>query len=426
MKTLFLRPNKKYMNIKNRIKTICLLAASMFVISGCNQSIGAIKCTLKGEVIDRPQSSQLLLLKHGESPIDNNGVYIPINNGKFEYILNCKYEEKYYLAFSEELGQGQYRVVEFFSEHGVINFTLHPSDQFKKNIVEGGELNREYQDYFSKVNELSDAEDDKISTKVEQYLNDNYSEALKKHDALDKDVFAKIELLMGDGFDIYPNIEAVQNSVYQETSTWKAQYVREHPSIAGYSILVSAVEFYLATRFQQQTPDVTPYVELYHAVFAPMYPDHPYTEQMTDFIAALSFKAGDPYIDFTAVDFDGKFVKLSERIAGKPAVLHLWASWCGYCRRDGLELIPVYEEFRDKGFVIIGVARERGSSSAAEAAVKLHKYPWENLVEIDDAGLIWNKYGMGGAGGCKFLIDEKGIIVAINPSVEEIRNFLNK
>jgi len=138
----------------------------------------------------------------------------------------------------------------------------------------------------------------------------------------------------------------------------------------------------------------------------------------------LSFSAGVPYVDFTAVDFDGKQVRLSERITGKPALLHLWASWCGPCRRDGVELIPVYDEFRDKDFVVIGVARERGTAAAAEAAVKLHQFPWENLVELDDVGQIWDKFGMGGAAGCKFLIDEKGIIVAINPSVDEIRDFL--
>jgi thiol-disulfide isomerase/thioredoxin len=147
---------------------------------------------------------------------------------------------------------------------------------------------------------------------------------------------------------------------------------------------------------------------------------------MKDLFTTSSFKAEVSFIDFTAVDLTGKPVKLSELIAGKPAVLHLWASWCGPCRQKGKELIPVYEEFRDKGFVVIGVARERGSTTAAEAAVKLDKYPWENLVEIDDVEKIWVKYGIGNAGGSDFLIDENGIIVAVAPSIEEIREFLKK
>ena len=412
------------MDVINRISKLCLIVSSMLVMSGCTQTTGSIKVTLKGEVIDRPQSSQLLLLKQGETPTNHDGVHIPINNGKFEYTLNCKHEEKYQLVFSEELEQSEIRLVEFFSEHGIINFKLYPSDQFKKNIVEGGKLNREYQDYLSKAFDLYDAEEDEIIAQVEQYLKDNYNEVLKKHDALENDIFSKIEQLIEDGFDIYPKLEAIQDSVYQKRDTWKLQFVQEHPSIVGYSMLVSSIEFFLATRYQQQTIDVAPYLEMYQSIFAPKYPDHPYTEQMIDFLSALSFRAGIPFIDFIAVDFDSQPVRLSEQITGKPSLLHLWASWCGPCRRDGIELIPVYEEFRDKGFVVIGVARERGTAAAAEAAVKLHNYPWKNLVELDDVGQIWNKYGMGGAGGCKFLIDEKGIIVAINPSVEEIRNFL--
>ena len=412
------------MNLINHISKLCLILSSMLVISCINQSIGSIKSTLKGEVIDRLQSSQLLLLKQGENLTKHNGVYIPINNGKFEYVLKCKHEEKYQLVFAEELEQDEIRLVEFFSEQGVINFTLYPSDQFKKNKVKGGKLNKEYQDYLSKAFELSDTEEDEIIEKVEQYLKVNYSEVLKKREALEKDIYAKIEQLIEDGVDIYPDLEKIQNSVYQKKETLKMQYIKEHPSIVGYSLLVSSVEFFLVTRFQQQTIDVAPYLELYQANYSSKYPDHPYTKQMIDFLAALSFKTGIPYVDITGVDFNGKPVKLSERITGKPALLHLWASWCGPCRREGIELIPVYEEFHDKGFVIIGIARERGTSSAAEAAVTLHKYPWENLVEVDDAGQIWNKYGMGGAAGCKFLIDEKGIIVAINPSVDEIRNFL--
>jgi len=126
------------------------------------------------------------------------------------------------------------------------------------------------------------------------------------------------------------------------------------------------------------------FANTYQKNFALQYPEHPYTAQVMDMFTGSLPKTGVSFIDFTAVDFTGKSVKLSERIAGKPAVLHLWASWCGPCRKKGIELIPVYEEFRDKGFVVIGVARE-SNTSAAEAAVKLDKYPWENLVELNNA-----------------------------------------
>ena len=364
-----------------------------------SQPIGAIKCTLKGEVIDRPHSSRIMLMKEGENLRAGKRKYIPINNGKFEYVLNCDHEEFYSLTFWDEYSQGGWRPVKFISEQGIINFTLHAFDQYEMNIIEGGKLNKEYLDYEN--------------------------EASNKHDELkpDKSVNEKWEQISEGGW-INPSNEHLfyqilrEDSTYQEWLRWNLQYAMEHPTIVGYSILVTETR-----DGKERINDILPYADVYQTIFAPKYPNHPYTAKMIDLLTGSSFKAGVPFVDFIAVDFTGNPVKLSERIAGKSAVLHLWASWCGPCRQKGKELIPVYEEFRDKGFTIVGVARERNISTA-EAAVKLDKYPWENLVELNDVEQIWVKYGIGNAGGSVFLIDEKGIIVAVNSSIDEIRNFL--
>jgi len=148
--------------------------------------------------------------------------------------------------------------------------------------------------------------------------------------------------------------------------------------------------------------------------------------------APLSFKekyshllkeARVPFFDFTIVDLNAKPVRLSERITGKPAVLHLWSSTCLPCRKKAKELIPVYEEFRDKGFVVVGVAHEKNISTA-EAAIRVDKYPWENLVELNDVEQIRLQYGIAGSLGSHFLIDEKGKIIVVAPSNDEIREFL--
>ena len=417
------------MNIINRIK-LCLVVSIMLVVSGCTRPTGSITCTLKGVVIDRPQSSKLLLLKQGEDP-RIQGVEIPIINGKFGYILNCQHEEKYELIFNDELEQGSARPVSFFSERGIINFTLHPTDRFYENIVEGGKLTREYWDYLSPILKEYEAIEKEFLTKSEQYLEDNFGEILKKHETLENELRVKVEQLGKDGVDIEPVIQAItemEQSIYQEANQKiklsTLQYIKEHPTIVGYTILISeASSIVQRNRLFQETNDISPYADLYQTIFAPKFPNHPYTERMENLFAGSSIKAGVRFVDFTTGDLTGKPVKLSERIAGKPSVLHLWASWCGPCRKKGKELIPVYEEFRSKGFVVIGVAREK-SVFTAEAAIKLDKYPWENLVELNDTEKIWEKYGIGNSGGMVFLIDESGIIIANDPSIEEIRDFL--
>ena len=399
--------------------------------SSCTKSANSIKTTLKGEVIDRPQSSQLLLIKRGESPTVNEEVYIPINDGKFEYVLNCEHEEQYDLVFEEEYVHGYMIPVSFFSEQGVINFTLYPANRFNENKIEGGKLTREYWDYFTPILNEYEAIEKEFHAKSKQYLEDNYDAVFDKQELLDDDFRAKVEQLEKEGVNIEPIIKArseLNQLLYQDIDQKRIlstlQYIKEHTNIVGYSLLFSETNSMIdRNRIFQETNDITPYANLYMTVFAPKYPDHPYTEQMEILLAGSLIKAGVPFVDFTTDDLTGKPVKLSERIAGKPTVLHLWASWCGPCRKKGKELIPVYEEFRDKGFVVIGVAREK-SVSSAETAIKKDKYPWENLIELNEAGKIWAKYGIGNAGGMVFLIDENGIIVANDPSVEEIRDFL--
>ena len=378
--------------------------SGMSVMSSCSyqkpQHFGSIQCTLKGEVIDRPKSKKLILMKVGDDPRIKGELLIPIKKGKFEYVLNCDHEEIYRLIFENEWKRGAWRYIDFISEQGSVNFTLHSIDQSDMNIVEGGPINKEYLEYKN------------VTSNKNKEL-----EPLQAVQAKFKEITGTT-LVSSATEDLYYQIMR-EDSTYQEWLLWKLAYAREHPTIVGYSMLLSITRNEL-----NAINDFSPYNDVYQTIFASKYPDHPYTVQMIDLFTRSSFKAGMPYIDFTAVDFTGKPIKLSERITGKPAVLHLWASWCGPCRQKGKDLIPVYEEFRNKGFVVVGVARERGSSAAAEAAVKQDKYPWENLVEIDDVEKIWNKYGIGNAGGSDFLIDENGIIVAVAPSIDEIKKYL--
>ena len=398
------------MNIKNSIFALCVTISSILVIS-CNNSnlpvsikpTGSMQCTLKSEVIDRPESKRIILRKKGVDPRIHGCVYIPIKKGKFEYILNFDHEEIYELMFEEEWIRGEWRIIEFISEQADINFKLYPKNSSSDmNIVEGGPVNKEYRNYKNEASNKSKELDPRksVQTKFKQITGNEYITSATS--------------------DLYDQVSR-EDSTYQEWLLWKLQYAKDHPSIAGYSILLSEMNSGLKT-----INDFIPYLDTYQTIFMPRYPDHPYTAQMNDLFTASSLKAGVSFIDFTAVDFTGKPVKLSEQIAGKPAVLHLWASWCGPCRKKGKELIPVYEEFKDKGFVVIGVARESGSSAAAEAAVKSDKYPWVNLVEINDVENIWVRYGLGNSAGSDFLIDENGIIVSVAPSIDEIKDFLKK
>ena len=65
---------------------------------------------------------------------------------------------------------------------------------------------------------------------------------------------------------------------------------------------------------------------------------------------------------------------------GKVALIDLWASWCGPCRTTSKQLIPIYEKYKDRGFTVIGVAREQNSDIRMREAIRKDGYPWLNLI----------------------------------------------
>ena len=59
--------------------------------------------------------------------------------------------------------------------------------------------------------------------------------------------------------------------------------------------------------------------------------------------------------DFTAMDKDGKTVKLSD-FKGKKVYVNMWASWCGPCMREIPELEKVYQKYKNnKDLVFLSI-----------------------------------------------------------------------
>jgi len=400
------------------------------------KSAAPIHCLIKGEVIDRPQSNRLILTKAG-GDARVSAIYIPIRNGKFEYELNCQNREAYELIFYEENLNGVWRPITFFAESGTISFKLFPMDLFFKNEIEGGRLNGEYSQYLADRDSLFQITAIRKQEKSLENNNKYYSEVamnLKKQIEATKDQHAldSLHILvnkLNNSGEIYTpearNLEKQSQELNLKCKEWELKYIQEHHSLVSYYLLINKMEVALGY-FKDGIEDMPEYINLYNSIYAKKYPKHPNTEQMRIKIESFtSIKVGGSYIDFVAPDFTGQLVRLSEQIKGKVALIDLWASWCGPCRRTAKSMIPIYETYKDKGFTIVGVARESELTSGINAAQK-DKYPWLNLIELKDKGKIWEKYGVGNGGGATFLVDKNGIILAMSPTDEEVKVILDK
>jgi peroxiredoxin len=208
-------------------------------------------------------------------------------------------------------------------------------------------------------------------------------------------------------------------------------YIQSHRSLVSFCML--ARECLVLYDYARSPEDEYNYktlselFDIYETDFADRFPGHPFHDKIAQLQENATMLAGQShYVDFTLPDADGVSHSLSELIDGKIAVLDLWASWCGGCRRHSKALIPLYDKYKDRGFTIVGVARELKDDLAWRAALEKDGYPWVNLLAMEPDHWVWSKYGVGNGGGGIFLIGRDGIVVAVNPTVEEIEEYVKK
>lgn len=63
-------------------------------------------------------------------------------------------------------------------------------------------------------------------------------------------------------------------------------------------------------------------------------------------------------------DINGKTFKLAD-YSGKVVLVNLWATWCGPCRVEIPELIKLSDEYKSRGFELVGLTNEDPVSDAA-------------------------------------------------------------
>jgi thiol-disulfide isomerase/thioredoxin len=84
--------------------------------------------------------------------------------------------------------------------------------------------------------------------------------------------------------------------------------------------------------------------------------------------------------DFTAADMNGQAVALGN-YKGKYVLLDFWASWCGPCREANPHLVDIYNKYKAKGLVIIGIADNDQSPEAWKNAIAKDKLDqWANVL----------------------------------------------
>jgi len=114
---------------------------------------------------------------------------------------------------------------------------------------------------------------------------------------------------------------------------------------------------------------------------------------------------GMPAPNFQLKNLDGQSVSLSD-LQGKPVLINFWTTWCSPCVYEMPYLQQVYEEWSDKGLMVLTI--NIGESSAqVEAFMQSHDLSLPVLLDTkQDAAQAYNIQYIPST----FFIDKDGII----------------
>ncbi len=352
--------------MKKRTIITCLFV--MIAMTGQGQ----ITCHVEGILDTDAWGDDIIICEEGTDlrVIDEPRFHIHAIDGRFTYDIETDFPRLYNVFFLNQFKTGKFYVGKFLTENCDVNVTMYEDQPMR--VISNGEEGRKQQ----------------VRDSIEQIHCGNSP---------------------------------------KERLPFRLNYAKEHPMLCTLYDVLDAIHTLchasIYTDFDASQWEA--YLTLYHDKLVDMYPDHPIHEQIATVKAAYRLQPGKPYIDYNVRNNDGQLVPISTMIKGKVALVDLWASWCGPCRRHSIAMIPIYERYKDQGFTVVAIARER-NRDALEKAVKKDGYPWICLLELNDENQIWRKNGIDRSGGAMFLIDCDGTILSTSTNAEELESLIYK
>jgi len=126
-----------------------------------------------------------------------------------------------------------------------------------------------------------------------------------------------------------------------------------------------------------------------------------------------------PVLNYPAADF-----LTLEDLVGKPTLLSIWTTWCGYCRRQTPVLVDAHAHYgEDVQFVGINVKENQQQAQNYVTSNNI-RYP----IGLDFDGQVASRYGVGGFPTTYFLDAEGRIVTQYVGSLssEQVESYLQQ
>lgn len=274
--------------------------------------------TLKGSIEDNQYNGKKVYLqqlndtRNGFTNIDSTIV----KDNRFVFTKPASGNEPA-LRFISTEEPVSYAPAFFLTEPGEINLTIG-----KQNKIDGTPRNDRFQDFSN----LQDSLNKQIETVVQ-----TYSQLLQTSTNQAK--------MMEEGQAI---MKQLQQSRYD---------------FAKENINNDLGEFIALSSFEVLTPNQV--LEL-TSLMRPEFRNSDLGQQVISYYEAQNLKvAGGMYKDIKLKDPLGNDISLSDYVGKHKVVLiDFWASWCGPCIKEMPYVVEAYNQYKDKGFEIVGISMD--------------------------------------------------------------------
>jgi len=135
-------------------------------------------------------------------------------------------------------------------------------------------------------------------------------------------------------------------------------------------------------------------------------------------------KIGSTVENFKGPQPDGTEIELYDHL-GKITLIDFWAAWCKPCRLENPNIVSVYQDYRDKGFTVVGVSLDTSKSRWTQAIAD-DQLDWTQISHLQRfRGPIARSFNIT-AIPSSFLVDENGVIIAKNLRGYQLRQKISE
>jgi cytochrome c biogenesis protein CcmG, thiol:disulfide interchange protein DsbE len=99
----------------------------------------------------------------------------------------------------------------------------------------------------------------------------------------------------------------------------------------------------------------------------------------------ISVEVKQPAPYFILPTWDGNTLR-STSLKGKVVVLDFFQTWCPDCQKSGVELEKLYQKYKDRGLIVVGISHDR--EKAAVVAPYLKKYHLTYPMLLGDISVV--------------------------------------